>query len=295
MTLLNHMSGNSFSASYTQGVNRRRFLKTMGLGVFGVGAATGIVAARDTLSFEVTRLTFPLPGLTSRLKMVQLTDLHYGAYIFEDRIRSWVNAANLERPDIAVITGDIVDHDITAAQMDSLVAELARLEAKLGVYAVLGNHDYWFRTREDSVRGLQRRLEQNGIRVLVNESERPRDDLFLAGIDDLWHGNPDLERSLRGMTSSTASVLLSHNPDILARVPREVGLTLSGHTHGGQVRIPGMRTIYNVSNYGERFQRGWVNGFEGARGYVSRGLGVGTLPIRMFCSAELVVLESQPA
>jgi uncharacterized protein len=289
------MRRNSFTSPYTRAVTRRRFLQALGLGVIGVGATVTTVVARDTWSFQTTRLNTPLRGLTSSLKLVQLTDLHYGAFIFEDRVRQWVDAANLERPDLVVITGDIVDHDITAAQMDSLVAELARLEARLGVYAVLGNHDYWYRTRDDSVRGLQRRLGQNGIRVLMNESERPRDDLFLAGMDDLWRGAPDLERSLRGMTSSTASVLLSHNPDILARVPKEVGLTLSGHTHGGQVRIPGMRTIYNVSNYGERFQRGWVTGFDGARGYVSRGLGVGTLPIRMFCPAELVVLELRPA
>lgn len=171
---------------------------------------------------------------------------------------------------------------------------LGQLEARLGVYAVLGNHDYFYRSENVSVRGLQRRLEARGIRVLVNENERVRDDLWLLGIDDLWLGEPNLEQALRGLPSSAASVLLSHNPDILATVPNSVGLTLSGHTHGGQVRVPGLRTIYNVSNYGERFQRGWVTGFQGAKGYVSRGLGVGGLPLRMFCSAEFVVLELQP-
>jgi predicted MPP superfamily phosphohydrolase len=265
------------------------------LGVLGAGALGTGVVAKDTLGFVTTRHTVPMRGLTSSLRVVQLTDLHYGAYVFEDWVRRWVNAANLERADLIVVTGDIVDHRVTAAQMDSLVAELARLEARLGVYAVLGNHDYWYVTPDDSVLGLQTRLERSGIRVLMNEAERPRDDLYLAGIDDLWNGQPDLERSLNGLTSSAASLLLSHNPDILAKVPSSVGLTLSGHTHGGQVRIPGMRTIFNVSNYGERFQRGWVTGFTGARGYVSRGLGVGGLPVRMFCPAELAVFDLEPA
>jgi uncharacterized protein len=275
-------------------MNRRRFLKTLGLGVLGVGAAGGIVAARDTLSFQTTRLTVPMRGLTSSMRVVQLSDLHYGAFVFEDRVRQWVDATNRERPDLIVVTGDIVDRPISLEQMESLGKELERLEAGLGVYAVLGNHDYWYHTRQDSVRGLQDRLERHGIRVLVNESARPRDDLFLAGMDDLWLGEPDLERSLRARRADIASLLLSHNPDILTRVPSDVGLTLSGHTHGGQIRVPGMRTLFNVSNYGERFQRGWVTGFEGARGYVSRGLGVGSLPLRVFCPAELVVLELQP-
>ncbi len=272
-------------------MNRRRFLKTLGLTGLGMVAATSLVAAKDTLAFETTRSSFKLPSLTAPLKLVQLTDLHYGRFVTADWVRRWVTAANAERPDLIVITGDIIDRAVPAAELEQIADLLGQLEAGLGVYAVLGNHDYFYRSRDVSVRGLQRRLETRGIRVLVNENERVRDDLWLSGIDDLWLGEPNLERTLRGLPSSVASVLLSHNPDILATVPPSVGLTLSGHTHGGQVRVPGLRTIYNVSNYGERFQRGWVTGFQGATGYVSRGLGVGGLPLRMFCSAELVVLE----
>jgi hypothetical protein len=276
-------------------VTRRQLLQRLGLGVLGAGVGLGGVVAKDTLAFDTTRHRVPLRGLGAPMRVAQLTDLHYGAYVFEDWVRRWVDASNAQRPDLTVITGDIVDHHIGVGQMDDLCAELARLEAPLGVYAVLGNHDYWYFTQDESVHGLQRRLEAQGIRVLMNDAVPIRDDLTLAGIDDLWRGRPDLGRALREFSSSRASLLLSHNPDILAYVPERVGLTLSGHTHGGQVRIPGLPTIYNVSNYGERFQRGWVTGMSNARGYVSKGLGVGGLPVRMFCSAELAVFDLEPA
>jgi uncharacterized protein len=289
------MSGNSRSGAYTFCMNRRRFLKTLGLTGLSAFAATSLVAAKDTLAFTTTRSSMALPHLTSPLKLVQLTDLHYGHFVTADWVGRWVRAVNLEQPDLIVITGDIIDHAIPAVALEAIADLLSLLEARLGVYAVLGNHDYFYRSRDVSVRGLQRRLEARGIRVLVNENQRVRDDLWLSGIDDLWLGEPNLEQTLHGVPSSVASLLLSHNPDILATVPSSVGLTLSGHTHGGQVRVPGFKTLYNVSNYGERFQRGWVTGFKGATGYVSRGLGVGGLPLRMFCPAELVVLELQPA
>ena len=276
-------------------MNRRRFLKTLGLAGLGTLAATSLVTAKDTLAFTTTRSSMALPHLTSPLKLVQLTDLHYGHFVTADWVKRWVTAANAERPDLIVITGDIIDRAVPAAQLEEIADLLSQLEARLGVYAVLGNHDYFYRSENVSVRGLQRRLEARGIRVLVNENQRVRDDLWLAGMDDLWLGEPNLEQSLRGLPLNTASVLLSHNPDILATVPPNIGLTLSGHTHGGQVRVPGLKTLFNVSNYGERFQQGWVTGFKGATGYVSRGLGVGGLPLRMFCSAELVVFELQPA
>ena len=276
-------------------MNRRRFLKTLGVGTLGAVGLASFVSAQDAHSFRTSRLELGLTGLKSPLKMVQLTDLHFGRFVFADWVRHWVDTANREGADVIVITGDIVDRPIPGDELDTIAAELGRLEARLGVFAVLGNHDYWYRTQDVSVHGLVKRLERVGIRVLVNESTMVRTDLFLAGLDDLWNGSPDLARTLRRMPADAASVLLSHNPDILARVPSHVGLTLSGHTHGGQVRVPGLRTLFSVSNYGERFQRGWVTGFQGARGYVSRGLGVGGLPFRTFCPAELVVLDLRPA
>jgi uncharacterized protein len=243
-------------------------------------------------TFGISRHTVQMPNLERPLKLMQLTDLHFGRFMFEPEVRKWVNATNLEKPDLIVITGDIVDRVISSQALDSVAFELSKLSAPLGVFATLGNHDYWYVSQDQSVHGLVKRLEKYGIRVLVNDGVRVRDDFFLAGIDDLWNGEPNLERTLRDQPKNAAKVLLSHNPDILVRVPANIDLTLSGHTHGGQVRIPGLPTLFNVSNYGERFQQGFVRG--SAPGFVSRGLGVGALPLRLNCPAELVVLELQP-
>jgi uncharacterized protein len=243
-------------------------------------------------TFGVSKHTFKMPQLEKPLKLVQLTDLHFGRFMFETEVRNWVNATNLEKPDLIVITGDIVDRVISSAALDSVAFELSKLSALLGVYATLGNHDYWYVSQDQSVHGLVKRLEKHGIRVLVNDGVKVRDDFFLAGIDDLWNGEPNLERTLRDQPKNGGKLLLSHNPDILVRVPANIDLTLSGHTHGGQVRIPGLPTLFNVSNYGERFQQGFVRG--SAPGFVSRGLGVGALPLRFNCPAELVVLELLP-
>ncbi len=234
-----------------------------------------------------------MPDLEKPLKLVQLTDLHFGRHMFEPEVRKWVNATNLQKPDLIVITGDIVDRVISNEALDSVALELSKLSAPLGVYATLGNHDYWYVSQNQSVHGLVKRLEKHGIRVLVNDGVKIRDDFFLAGIDDLWNGEPNLERTLRDQPKNAAKLLLSHNPDILVQVPANIGLTLSGHTHGGQIRIPGLPTLFNVSRYGERFQQGFVRG--SAAGFVSRGLGVGALPLRFNCPAELVVLELMPS
>ncbi len=120
-----------------------------------------------------------------------------------------------------------------------------------------------------------------------------RDDLYVAGLDDFRNGRPDLEATLGGRPDAGATVLLSHNPDVLPEVPIEIPLTLSGHTHGGQVVLPGVGALQTSSRYGDRFLAGWVEG--PARGYVSRGLGVTSVPVRINCPAELTVLDLTPS
>jgi uncharacterized protein len=275
-------------------MNRRNVLKWLfGSSAVLTGSSLGWALA-STLDFQVNRHEVKLEGLRRPLRLAHLTDLHIGKHVRLEQIRTWVEATNREQPDVVCITGDIVDHALPLERLDELALELGRLRAPLGVFACLGNHDYWYVTRDDSVWGLVRRLESAGVRVLVNAGVRLRDDFWLGGLDDLWRGEPDVEKTLQNIPDSRlATVLMSHNPDVLVRPLPGVNLVISGHTHGGQVRIPGLPTIYNVSNYGERFQRGFVQGT--TRGFVSKGLGVGgTLPLRVFAKAELVLLELQP-
>ncbi len=245
-------------------------------------------------SFEISRHSFKMPYLQKPLKVVHMTDLHFGKFVFEKEVRAWVKAANLEKPDLIVITGDIIDHALENKKLESLAFELGKLKAPLGVFATLGNHDYYTAsgTRFDA-KILIAHLERVGIKYLVNQGVALRPDFFLAGVDDYWAGTVRVVKATQHAPSDAALMLLSHNPDILPKVPEQVGLMLSGHTHGGQVRAPFGQGLACISKHGERYQMGFVH--EKTTAFVSRGLGTTGVPIRTFCPAELVVLELLPS
>ncbi|MBW6454785.1 MAG: metallophosphoesterase, partial [Trueperaceae bacterium] len=267
----------------------RRFL-TYAAAVAATGATGWSVAqVSGTYGFDVVRVRAGLAGLREPLRIAWLTDLHHGQYVRTASVRAWVDAALAESPDVVLLGGDLVDQRPGADGDETLVAELARLRAPLGVLAVWGNHD---RARLRGMASFAAALRAAGIDVLVNRGVAVRDDLHVAGLDDFRVGRPDLEATLADRPAVGATLLLSHNPDVLPTVPLDVGLTLSGHTHGGQVVLPGVGALYTSSQYGDRFLAGWVEG--PARGYVSRGLGVSSLPVRINCPAELTVLDLAP-
>jgi uncharacterized protein len=258
-----------------------------------VEAATGVAArlagrqVAEGFDFVIEREHTRIDSLRTPLRVVLLTDLHYGPYVRRASVGRWVDAARAERPDLLLIGGDLVDR--FAGEVTGLLAELGRLRAPLGTYAVWGNHDH---ARYGAVASFGADLARAGVEVLTNRGAPLRDDLFLAGMDDLRRGEPRLADALRGRPDGSACLLLSHNPDVLPEVPAEVDLTLCGHTHGGQVRLPGVGAVFTSSHYRRRFLAGWVRG--PALGYVSRGLGVSMLPVRLDCPAELTVLDLTP-
>lgn len=274
-----------------------RAVRLVGL---GLSALAGSALAK-AYSYEVNRYRHALSGLGSPLRVVLLTDLHYGLYIGRRSVRAWVETALALRPDAVLITGDFVDRD-GALPLPPLFAELARLRAPLGVWGVWGNHDLGFFARTArregqapaTVRGaFEERLRQAGVRVLCNAGVALRDDLFLAGVDDLRRGDARLAAALGQAPAGSAVLLLSHNPDLLPEVPGRVGLTLCGHTHGGQVCLPLAGPVVTSSRFGRRFAAGFVRG--PAPGFVSRGLGVTTVPFRWNCPPEVVAFDFVPA
>ena len=271
-------------------MNRRRFLSHAA--VVAVTAAAGSAGAQvtGTYHFEVVRERAGLAGLRAPLRIAWLTDLHHGEFVRTPSVRAWIDATLDEAPDLVLLGGDLVDQTPGADADASLSAELARLRAPLGVLAVLGNHDHG---RFRRIAPFTTLLRDAGIEVLVNRGVSVRNDLHVAGLDDLRNGRPDLGATLRERPAAGATVLVSHNPDVLPSVPTDVGLTLAGHTHGGQVVLPGVGALHTSSRYGDRFLSGWVEG--PARGYVSRGLGVTSIPVRINCPAELTIFDLTPA
>ena len=238
---------------------------------------------------EVTETTIwlkRLPALFDGLKIVHLTDIHHSLFTPIEDVERVVHLANRLDPDLVALTGDYVT--ASPSYIWPVAQALGRLRARRGVFAVLGNHDFQVEPGE-----ITRALRAQRIRVLRNTPYAVRSlgsTLWLVGVDDLWWGSDDLAAALRAVPSRDSKILLCHNPLGIWRASRYgVDFMLSGHTHGGQVRLPGLRSLYR-SKLGEKFVEGW-NRLDGTQIYVNRGIGKVVVPIRVACPAEIACLR----
>ena len=230
-----------------------------------------------------------LPDAFSGLRIVQISDIHHGLFLPEQWLAEAVQQTNRLRADIVVLTGDFVTY--SRANIEPAAEILSRLRARYGVLAVLGNHD--FRVGADAVTSALRRKQ---IEVLRNQHVTIQFggySLYLAGVDDYGYG-ADVRRAVRGIPRDSATVLLAHNPRIIHLASRHgVSLVLSGHTHGGQVNLPLLGTVYGRSPERLRYKIGWDR-LGPTQIYVSRGIGTIVLPWRLRCPAEITHLELLP-
>lgn len=237
------------------------------------------------------------PSSCDGVRVAVLADLHVGSPFNQlgklDRIISSTHAA---KPDIILLAGDYVIHGVVGgnfAPPESIAERLAVLSAPMGVYAVLGNHDWWL----DGER-VRRSLEAVDISVLEDASSPIRSgecSFWLTGISDYWEGKHDALQALQAVPQDAAVLAFTHNPDVFPELPSRVTLTIAGHTHGGQVYIPFIGHPVVPSQYGERYAIGHV--VEGERHlFVSPGLGTSILPVRFLVPPEisLVVIHSKP-
>jgi len=242
---------------------------------------------------EVTHRHLELPHLPAALaglRLVQLSDIHHGLYVSRERVVQAVELANRLQPDLVALTGDFVSN---SRHFIAPVAEiLGRLRARLGSFAVLGNHDY----RVDAER-VAAALYRQGIEVLRNRHLRVEcggATLFVAGVDDIGDAEDQLRETMRGISSKASTILLCHNPAILPHAAAYgIDLVLSGHTHGGQVGLRRLRAFARRRGLRLPLTYGWHK-LNGTQIYISRGLGTVILPIRLRCPAEIVLLNLYP-
>ncbi|HSI42552.1 MAG TPA: metallophosphoesterase [Xanthobacteraceae bacterium] len=244
------------------------------------------------------------------LSIAVLTDLHVGEPIMGlDRIEEIVDRTNALKPDLVVLLGDytptlrLVTRQVPLTEA---ARALAKLKAPLGVFSVLGNHDWWDDTQAQATRRgpvqVRRVLEQAGIPVLENDAVRLTHNgrtFWLGGLGDTlaiklpghsrYQGMDDMGALLAKITDDAPAILLAHEPDAFIDVPERFALTLSGHTHGGQVRIGGWSPVV-PSLYGNRFAYGHVVE-DGRHLIVSGGLGCTGLPVRIGVPPEIVRVE----
>ena len=282
------------------GSKRRRLARTILIVMVSIGvplALWGFWWEPDQLA--VRRVTLALPGWPvghEPLTVAVMSDLHAGSpYIDAAKIVRVVESVNAAGPDLVLLLGDYVTHGVVGGtRMDpaEIGKLLAGLEAPLGVYAVLGNHDWW-----DGAEAIRSALTQAGAAVIDNEAhriDRPEGDFWLLGIGDAWEGSPKIDGPLAGIQDSLPVIAFTHNPDLFPHIPVQVTLTLAGHTHGGQVAIPLVGRPVVPSEFGERFAYGHI--VEDNRHlYVTGGLGTSILPVRFRVPPEVVLLTIQSA
>ncbi len=251
---------------------------------FGRLSTWGRLAVGDQLTVE--QLTLPLPHLPpglDGLRVAHLSDFHLYPYTQISFLRQVIAETNALKPDLIVLTGDYVTLDAEA--IEELAPALAELDARHGVFAVLGNHDLWT-NREVVMAGFAAAR----VPVLVNQRvpiSAGGQTLHLVGLDDGWSGQPDLAGALDGVPFDEDVLLLMHEPDLFddySQDPR-VALQLSGHSHGGQIRFNGQKPRI-LPYLGRKYEQGlyqindtWL--------YTNRGLGYTSVPVRINCTPEI--------
>jgi len=236
------------------------------------------------LSLSETRVELPgLPEPFEGTRLLLITDIHVGPFVSPASVRRCFARLLAVEPDVILVGGDLAMSSLT--DLTTHLDSFAMLQAPLGAFAVLGNHDHYTEDPDE----LCRKIEACGIEVLHNRStqlSRGGARLSIAGVDDLRAGNPDLAAAL--VQAGAPTILLSHNPDLFFEARRRgVALTLSGHTHAGQVRIPGLPVLVRQSRY--RLDEGRYRA-GASELIVSRGLGTVGLPIRICCPPEAVLI-----
>lgn len=230
------------------------------------------------------------------LRVALIADFHLGPYKKETFVERAVAKINAQNPDAIFIAGDFVYDDVSQIQY---LYPLKNLEAPLGVFAVLGNHDYseggpktLLQEGEERAKMVRKKLESLGIRVLVNDSSVMTKDgkkILLIGLDELWTGRveiPEVAGAFNG------KIVLSHNPDIIHEAARRgIDLVLAGHTHGGQIRLPGIGSVPNIPDeLGRAYDRGLFQ-FENTQLFITSGLGEMGPRARLLAPPEIAVLE----
>jgi predicted MPP superfamily phosphohydrolase len=281
-------------------VTRRDFLKLIWFSFLDllllstVGAGYAFLLEPGLLQVERVRLQLRrLPNLFSGFRVAQISDIHMGGWMNQERFHHVADLIMKEKPDVLLITGDfLIGHQFNQATrqfLQNLIPVLSPIAKTIPTFAVLGNHDYW--TDAEAVRQM---LSTCGIIDLTNSVftiTRETAQLHLCGVDDMWEGAPDLELVTSELDGESAAILLAHEPDFADTSARtgKFSLQVSGHSHGGQVVLPflgppilpylGRKYPSGLYQIGDMYQ------------YTNRGVGMAGFPVRWNCRPEITLFE----
>ncbi|UPA22953.1 metallophosphoesterase [Candidatus Peribacteria bacterium] len=271
----------------------------MGLG--GVLTVWGSFFEPELLIVRRRKIRLPF---RKKLRIAVIGDLHVGVYKDASFVERIVRTVNRLEPDIVLIAGDCIDDE--AADLSDL-DPLKKLETRYGVFAIPGNHDagayismftrlhYYTIDKTDD---LEKRLSSYGIHFLRNKSKTitiDNEPLVIAGTDDVWMESFDLKKTCADIPDSAATILLSHNPDvILNKDSHRAHLIVSGHTHGGQIRLPFIGALTSIPDtLGRAYDRGLFHITKTCTLAITEGTGVSGVRARLFCPPEILLLETE--
>lgn len=238
------------------------------------------------------------PRSLTGLKIALIGDVHTdNRFIDEKKLRRIVELTNAEQPDLIVLLGDYIQggHRESAYRVEPEITAgvLKELRAPLGVYTILGNHDWWYNGPK-----VRRAFEEVGIPVLENEVAEIKwrgQSFWLVGLADLWTRPQHIEEAVAKVPANSPIIALTHNPDIFPQLPARVPLLLAAHTHGGQVNLPLIGTPVVPSDFGSKYTAGHV--YEnGHHMFVTTGIGTSIIRVRFRVTPEIaIVTVTSPA
>jgi predicted MPP superfamily phosphohydrolase len=276
--------------------SRREWIRRSAASVaaVGLGCLSYGFLVRDHV--EVSRVPIKIADLPEEfigLTIAQLSDIHHGPYTGLEYINRCVEIVNSLKPDLITLTGDFTYGG--KSYIEPCVESLRNLKAAIGVYAALGNHDYYV-----GVTLVTRALRKIGCNLLIDAQERIERrgaKLCLFGVDDLYYGDTNVDRLTRDVPKEAPKIVLAHNPDFIEEFAvrqRYIDFMMSGHTHGGQIRLPALGAPHLSSTTGQRYAMG-LNHSGPMQIYTTRGIGTVLLPSRFDCPPEIVLYTLEQA
>ncbi|MGP8052083.1 MAG: metallophosphoesterase [Desulfobaccales bacterium] len=265
---------------------RRRFLQA---GVSGLVAGplllAGYGAAYAAKAYEVCELSLPFGR---SLKVVQISDIHAGIFMTRGEVRRIVDQVAALQPDLFLLTGDYISNSMKF--LPECVEELARVQTRYGTFASMGNHEHWYGEPGE----ILAIFRQHRITFLLNSNQVIQGDqgfFAVAGIDDLISGHPSLAAALHGLDGAMPTILLSHRPEIFPQAAgRSIPLTLSGHYHGGQIKLSLPGADLSLAHLMTPYPEGLYH-LKGCHLYVNRGIGTTFTPVRLNARPEVTVFH----
>ena len=261
-----------------------------------------IYSSLETRWVKITHITIEstdIPKSFDGIRIVFISDIHHGAALSIERVKKLVLRINDLHPDIIILGGDYTSRE--KKYIKPVFEELRNLKSKYGVYGVMGNHDYY-------VNGdlTKKMMTQNGIKMCVNKSywlKINRDSIKIGGVDDPDGSNPEIDSTVYDVHKKDFCILISHRPEYIKQIKSDlVDLTLSGHTHGGQVTFFGLWApilpsengwwaSISLSNESQKYRYGLIHTKPNMQSYITSGIGTRFPHFRFFCRPEIAVLE----